>query len=112
VREVDVNDLTWITEEGGRIRALIMNMTRSLIGTDAAHLVAGAIEHIYCSLDRIEEQGCSPLERRRPHRAEYSNPHFVPLLRQPTGTRSASDDRTTKQGGQLETTVPSHTRNP
>jgi hypothetical protein len=55
VREVDVNDLTWITEEGGRIRALIMNMTRSLIGTDSAHLVAGAIEHIHCSLDRIEE---------------------------------------------------------
>lgn len=42
--------------EAERIRALIMNIHSMLRGTEAAHLVAGPIEDIHRSLDRIEEE--------------------------------------------------------
>jgi DDE superfamily endonuclease len=107
VREVDINHLRHMADDSGRIRALVMNLLRCLKGTEAAHLVDGLIGQIQFSLDRIKEIASQPLERRRPYRAEYSNPHLVGLLRHSTDMGSKSDHARTDQWNALETTVPS-----
>jgi hypothetical protein len=108
VREVDANYLNRLTDECGRIRALIMNLSRCISTTDEAHLVAGEIERIHGSLDRIEAEGSPYVERRRPNRAEYANPHLVGLLRQSTEARSESGKRRSDQWGRLEITAPTN----
>jgi hypothetical protein len=87
--EVDVHgDPGPTVAEAVRIRALIMNIQAVLRKTNIAHLVAGPIEHIHRSLDRIEDEGRQYVEQRRPGRQGYTNPELIALLRKDEGSRS------------------------
>src|SRR4051812_24381743 len=79
----EVGDRGQTAAESERIRALIMNIQALLRKTDMAHLVAGPIEQIHRSLDRIEDEGRRYVERRRPGRADHTNADLITLMRWP-----------------------------
>jgi hypothetical protein len=78
--------------EFAQIRAFVTDVHGILRRTDAAHLAAAPIEHIRRSLDRIEESVGQLVDRRRPGRAAYSNPHLVGLLRDPGSVETGAGD--------------------